>query len=442
MATVANTMTQRIIRWKDLPAARNFAWLGLDRGIRMVVSVFVGFWVARYFGPERFGLFNYALAAVALAGPIAELGLEAVARREFVRDPEAAATLAGTVLRLRLGGGVVALVVIFAVAVFSGMSGQEKWLFVILSFGVLQPAAMISESWLQSRLESRKSVVPQWIALCIGALLRVSAILNRAPIEVFALIVVVEQGLTIFFVVRTASASGLRFGRFDPPLARRLLSECWPLALASSAVMIYMRIDILMLRWMNGEAASGQYAAAVRLSEMAYFVPTILAASVQPGLARTSAERATIYKEHLQRYFDMSALIAYAFAVPAALLAPWIIRLAYGNAYATAAPILAIHAWASLFVFLGVARSQYLINAGLTRFSLAATVTGAVLNIGLNIVLIPRWSGLGAAIATVISYAVSAWLSSFCSSGVRPIGWMQARALISPIFAWRYLCKT
>jgi len=210
---------------------------------------------------------------------------------------------------------------------------------------------------------------------------------------------------------------------------------------ASSAVMIYMRIDILMLRWMAGEAASGEYAAAVRVSELAYFLPVIVAASMQPLLARSSGDEKTAYGRQLQRYFDASALAAYALALPVALLAPWIIRLAYGPPYAAAAPILAVHAWAVIFVFLGVARSQFLVNAGLTRFSLVCAVTGALVNVALNLLLIPRWSGLGAAVATVVSYAVSAWLMSFCSPGLRPVGWMQTKALLSPFLALRYLCK-
>jgi O-antigen/teichoic acid export membrane protein len=202
-----------------------------------------------------------------------------------------------------------------------------------------------------------------------------------------------------------------------------------------------MRIDILMLRWMAGEAASGQYAAAVRLSELGYFIPLIAAASVQPLLVRAHQGDAGSYLRALQKYFDLSTLAAYVLALPTALLAPWIIRLAYGVQYAEAGAILAVHAWAVVFVFLGVARSQFLINAGFTRFSLVATVAGAAMNVSLNLLLIPRWSGMGAALATVISYAVSAWLTSFFSPKVRHIGWMQTKAMLAPFTAWRYLCK-
>ena len=60
--------------------------------------------------------------------------------------------------------------------------------------------------------------------------------------------------------------------------------------------------------------------------------------------------------------------------------------------------------------------------------------TSAIVNVGLNLILIPRWGGTGAAVATLLSQALAGWLSSFCSQRVRPIGWMQARALLAPFF--------
>jgi Na+-driven multidrug efflux pump len=59
-----------------------------------------------------------------------------------------------------------------------------------------------------------------------------------------------------------------------------------------------------------------------------------------------------------------------------------------------------------MFVFLGVARSSYLINEGFTSFDLFATSTGAILNVVLNLFLIPEYGAHGAAVSTVISQAV------------------------------------
>ncbi len=89
-----------------------------------------------------------------------------------------------------------------------------------------------------------------------------------------------------------------------------------------------------------------------------------------------------------------------------------------------------------MFVFLGVARAQYLINEGLIRFSFFTTALGAIANVGLNFILIPQYGGVGAAIATVVSQGASAYLSSFVYPRLFETALMQSKALIAPI---RYL---
>jgi O-antigen/teichoic acid export membrane protein len=141
----------------------------------------------------------------------------------------------------------------------------------------------------------------------------------------------------------------------------------------------------------------------------------------------------------LQWYFDLSVLVAYIMVLPVVFLAPWLIAWAYGPLYAPAASVLAVHAWAAIFVFLGVARSQFLIISKLTRFTLISTLGAALTNVVLNFILIPRWTLMGAAISTIVSYAVSAWLSSFAANSVRPIGYLQSKALLIPITMWTKL---
>ena len=88
---------------------------------------------------------------------------------------------------------------------------------------------------------------------------------------------------------------------------------------------------------------------------------------------------------------------------------------------------------------LGVARSQFLVNERLTVFFLMATAAGALLNIALNYVLIPRIGAMGTAVATVTSYATAAWISSYLHPAVRPTAARQTRALLLPLTGWRYL---
>jgi PST family polysaccharide transporter len=232
-------------------------------------------------------------------------------------------------------------------------------------------------------------------ALLVGAAVRVALIVSGASLVGFAWAVVAEMVVAAVLFAGLARREGLGrlTGGFDRVVAARLLREAWPLMLSGFAVMLYMRIDAVMLRSLAGEEAVGIYAAAARFTEIWYFVPVALASSLLPALLRARERGPAEYGARLQACYDVNAGLAYALAVPLALAAPWLIRVAYGPAFSAAGPVLALHVWSSVFVFLGVARGQFLVNEGHTRFYLASTVAGLVVNVALNFVLIParRW---------------------------------------------------
>lgn len=423
-------------------AASNFGWLAAERAMRLVLGTAVGFWIARHLGPTQWGVLGYAMALVTLLGFIPALGLDPVIKRELLEKPAATAEVlaSGLVLRL-ISGGLALLVVAAAVLIGAGLSGEEKRLLLILAPLLLQPALFLPDLWLQAHLQAQRSVSVQLAALAVCSAGRIGLILANAPLTAFAGMVVAEMLLGAAGLYWRARQAGLRIAldRARRDTMRALWRECWPLMFAGFAVIVYMKIDEVMLRQLAGPAAIGLYTAATRLSELWYFIPVALGSSLLPALLRARAAEPAAGERRWQQYYDLSAAVAYALSVPIALLAPWIIRLAYGEAFAAAGPILAVHIWSSVFVFLGVARGQWLVNERRQNFYLATTTAGAVVNVGLNFWLIPRWGGLGAAYATLVSYALAAWLASYAHPAVRATARMQTRALLIPVRGWHYL---
>ena len=114
--------------------------------------------------------------------------------------------------------------------------------------------------------------------------------------------------------------------------------------------------------------------------------------------------------------------------VPALLGSSLLVHLLFGPSYAAAAPILAVHVWAAPFVFLGVAQNPWNINEGLAVLSFRRAAIGAASNVVLNLLLIPRFGGLGAAVATVVSYALASFFSNAIDRRTRRIFYLQLRA--------------
>jgi polysaccharide transporter, PST family len=186
-----------------------------------------------------------------------------------------------------------------------------------------------------------------------------------------------------------------------------------------------------MLGQLVGDQMVGVYSAATRISEVWYFVPGAIASSVSPGIyAAKKAGDEALYYHRISQSLRFLSLVAILIAVPMTFLSGTIISGLFGNEYAAAGPILAIHIWAAWFVFTGIGTSAWFIAEGLTHLSFQRTLIGAVINIGLNYVLIPAYGGIGAAIATVISQAFACFLSNFFHPQARKLFWVQLRAIV------------
>jgi PST family polysaccharide transporter len=204
---------------------------------------------------------------------------------------------------------------------------------------------------------------------------------------------------------------------------------------ASMAEIFYLKIDILMIEYFLGAEETGIYSVAARLSELWYLIPTIIMAAWFPRLwSHRSSD--TAWRSALQRSMDGLFLLALTIAIVMQFAAEPIVSLIFGEGVAAAAPILVVHIWAAVFVFMRAVVSRWLIAEDLPRYSLMTHVLGALTNVLLNWWWIPIYGGLGAAYATLVSYAVAGWLSLFVSARTRPMAVMMGRALCLPL-RWR-----
>ncbi len=423
-----------------LKVASNTFWLCADRLLRMGMGLVVGVWVTRYLGPEQFGLLSFAGAFVALFTPLTTLGLENVAVRDIVRNRADKDEILGTVITLRLLGALFAIPVLICVNRVLTHDSIFHLLVTILACGFFfQPFDSI-DFWFQAQIKSQFSVLAKSSAFLIGTALRVLMIEFRFSLVAFAWASLVEflSSAIGMLIAYRASGSVYKNWRLSVERASSLLRDSWPLIIAGVAVMTYMRIDQVMLGQMSGKEAVGVYSAAIRLSEAWYFIPMAIVTSLTPGTIEARGRGLVVYHEYLQRLFSLMVVLALVVAVPISFFSGQIIRLLYGNLFSDAAPILAVHVWTGVFVFLGVAQGPWDVNERLTLLSLRRVVIGAVANIVLNLILIPRYSGLGAALSTVFSQALASCFLNVVDHRTRRIFVMQARAIVLGVFFLAY----
>lgn len=386
----------------------NTSWLFAEKILRLAVGLLVGVWVARFLGPERYGLFSYAQSFVGLFSVIATLGLDNILVRELVKDEGKRDILLGTAFRLKLFGALAVMLLLFAAVPFTSNDGYTNALvFIIASTTVFQSFNVI-DLYFQSRVLSRYVVFANTISLALLSLLKIACILLQAPLMVFAILVLLDSSVLAagFVFFYRQNKLSVRSWTFDPETAKSMLKDSWPLILSGMVIAVYMKIDQVMIKEMLNSEAVGQYAAAVRISEAWYFIPTVISSSLFPAILNAKKQSEVLYYSRLQRLYDMLVWMAIAVALPMTFLSDDIVRLLYGGAYSQAASVLMIHIWAGVFVGLGVASGKWYLSENLQHLLFLRTVCGGITNIALNVILIPISGGLGAAIATLASQSM------------------------------------
>jgi len=219
---------------------------------------------------------------------------------------------------------------------------------------------------------------------------------------------------------------------FTPYLVqiKTLLKDSWPLILSGLAIMVYMKIDQIMIGEMLGETAVGLYSAAVKISEVWYFIPIVITSSLFPSIVEAKKQDEKLYYKRLQQLYSLMILISAAIALPMTFLSDWVIRFLYGDAYLLAASVLSIHIWAGIFVFLGVASGQWLLIENLQKIALKRTLFGVISNIILNFFLIQKLSIFGAALATLISQSIAAFFYDFFDQSTKKIFFLKLKAFL------------
>jgi len=408
----------------------NTSWVMGEQLLRLLAELTVGIWVARYLGAEQFGLLSYALAFVAIFGVFARLGLDSITVRDLVNRPDQADRILATAFWLKLGGGVLAFMALVIALAAISVDAVTRLYVAIIAIGMIFQSMEVVVFYFQSRVLSKHVSVAKLIQLGLSSLVKIYLVAVEASLEWFVLVSLIDQVVLAgsYYVAFRLWMPKIDFRFFDRVVAKQLLGDSWPLIFSGLVVMIYMRIDQIMIKEMMGNRAVGIYSVAVRLSEVWYFVPMVITASVFPSIVNAKKKNEALYYARLQRLYSLMVAIAVAVAVPTTFIGDWLVVSLYGEEYRLAGDVLKINIWAGIFVFLGVASGSWLANENLQYLDFFRTFSGAVANVLLNLVLIPAHGLIGAAVATVISYMIAGFLFDVFNGRTRQLFLMKVAA--------------
>ncbi len=381
----------------------------------MATGLFVGIWVSRYLGPERFGMFSYAIAFSAIFSSIAKLGLDGIVVRDLVREPNQRDLYLGTAFWLKLGGAIVTLAVIAFIVLFSSNDSTTNLYIFIIASGTIFQSFEVVDFYFQSRVLSKFVSICKLLQLMLSSLIKLYLIFTGADLIWFVLVSLFDQislGVSLS-VAYQYQKIGKFYSHFNLTTAKQLLTNSWPLIFGGFILMVQARIDQVMLKVMIGNVELGYYSAAMRLIEAFCFIPIILTNSVLPAIVNAKKKSVYLYRARLNNLYRLMMILFIIVAVPIYFFGDDIIIFLYGDAYAPAGSILTLLAIRLIFTNYGVVRSAYLMTENLMMYSMLSVLIGTLINLLLNYIWIPSYHSIGAIWAANMSFMMSTFIIDF-----------------------------
>lgn len=415
----------------------NTWWLFVDKALRLGTGLVVNAWMARYLGPEQFGVFNYALALAMIFSTLASLGLDGIVIRDIVKDPSSRDETLGTAFVMKLGAGIIS-VLVTAGTVYLLKPGNTLvfWMVVLTAAGAIFQAFDTIDFWFQAHVRSKYVVYARSFAFLAMSLVKILLIMLHAPLITFALAGLAEVAIAAVGLVIAYKASGqlLKCWTASSTRAKKLLHDSWPLILGGICMTVHARIDQVMLGQMVGEREVGYFSAATKLIDVLGFLPMIIYSSVAPEITNARLQGETAYLAKLGHVYRVMTILFLMTALPVFFVADWLVITLYGSDYHVVGKLLCLYVLRLFFANIGTAKALFITNENLFRYSLLTALIGSVTNIGLNYLWIPRYQSVGVIWAMIVSYAVSTFAVDIFFSRTRVNLKIMCQSVVTP---WR-----
>ena len=410
---------------------RNVVWAVTGKVVTLLGGLLVGIFVARYLGPEQYGLMSYVMSYVALFQVLASFGMDQIEIREESKMPGEKDKIIGTAFGLKLVFAVVTMGLIALTTWLFEADSFTKWMIILYSISMIMNSFGVIRNYFTSLVWNEYIVKTEITRTLIGAGFKVVLLLLHAPLVWFIVATLFDTVLIAggYLVSYRSKIDSVRKWQFDKETAKYLIMQSFPLLLSGAAVVVYQKIDQVMLGNMLDKEAVGFYAVAGTFVTVIGFIPTVLSQTITPILVQTYAKNKNEYLRKSQLFLNISLWVIIIICLLICLFAYPLIRYTYGFQYLAAVSILQITIFKEIGYAFAQASGTMIITEGIQKYAVLRNLIGCVINITLNLFLIPNLGVIGAAICSVITAFCTGYLAHAIIPIYRHIFKMQTRSI-------------
>jgi O-antigen/teichoic acid export membrane protein len=397
--------------------AKNTAVLLIAQIISAIMGLFYLLITANYLGDSGFGTLSFALAITGMFGVFADIGLCTLATREISRDRSIASKYLGNALIVKLILSILTIIAISITVYILGYTGSSVMVvFAIALSTILMSFASIFNSVFQAYGNMKYQAFGQLINSTIMLFGVIFAVHQGYGVVLFAWV----YGISACIVV--AYSLGICMYRFAIPrievdlkFLKSTLKDALPYGLSGLFVTIFYWISSVMLSYMHGDQAVGWYNGAYRLILFILFIPTVMNIVIFPAMSQLYVSSTELLRLMTEKYFKYMAMIAIPMGIGTTLLASNIILTLFKPEYTNSIIVLQILIWSAVFIFIGSAFARLLESSNRQMTVTMITLICMIVNVVLNLILIPRYSYIGASVTTVVTELLSLMLCMYAS---------------------------
>lgn len=388
--------------------SKNMGWMFFAKIGSMAITFFATAYIARNLGPTNYGQLSYAISFVSLFSFIAYLGIDQILYRDLIKYPKNKNEILGSAIALRLIAAIATIVITTATALFISSKDVSLLLIFIISLSSFFGAFQLLSYEFQAEAQSK---YPSILLLCVVVILNLFKIItiyfDKGVIYLAGIVLLEPMLYSLGYVYLKAKIyRDLSMLTFTKERMLLILKDSFPLIFASAFFLIYSRIDQVMIKYMINAEAVGLYDAAVRISELSYFIPQIILVALLPTIINAKTISSELYYKRTKKLLITILIVSLGIALGITLFAKYLLLIIFGGAFLGALPALYICAWSTVGASLNSFAQQMLVVENATKNVTVSAFLGMVTNIILNFLLIPLYGISGAALATLISYTV------------------------------------
>jgi O-antigen/teichoic acid export membrane protein len=371
----------------------------------LVLTFFTVIYTARYLGASLYGTLSIALAFAGTFGVISDLGISTLTTREVAKDKLLTDKFVGNIIILRLILAFITVGMIFIIANLGNYSQETTITIYIASLSVIVavfPGIFSSIFQAYEKMEYPSvNMILTGIILFSGTLFLISkglGVIEFAVLNVAAGVIVLAYSLIVY-----SWKVSLPKIEFEINFWKKIMKESLPIGMISLSGMLYTYLDSIILSLLQPMEVVGWYSAAYRLMLVLLFIPTAVNVAVFPVMSKYFLSAPDALKLLYERYFKLMIIIGIPIGFGTIVLAYKFILLIFGPAYNNSTIALQILIWTMVFTFAGASFVQLLMATNRQMIITKISLICVVINLILNLMLIPKFSYVGASVATVIT---------------------------------------